>query len=148
MRAWRALLLLALVVLLLIGIIGCEASPEPPAAPVDEPYYGEDEVIAIVKQQLPNVMLNYHVVVDGKVVDKPAITGDDLRCGIATRWEAKYLGRGKWDVTCAINFVNWFDYEKPMNAIGTFTWNFYEKSNTVEYLIDRYQEITYGEYKP
>jgi len=131
--------------ILLLSACGTPTTEESAPPIVDEPYYGADEVIAIVKQQLPDEMLSYHVVVDGKVVDKLKISGKDLRNELVSQWEAKYLGGGKWNVTCAINFVNWFDYEEPMNATGIFTWNFYEKSNTTEYI--GYREITQGEFK-
>jgi len=140
--------------ILALGILSLSACGTPTTAPpeesepliVDEPYYSADEVIAIIKQQLPDEMLRYRVVRDGELVDKLKIAGDDLRNELVSGWEAKYLGEGKWEVKGWVNFVNWFDYEKPMDATGIFTWNFYEKSNTVEYV--RYREITHGEFVP
>ncbi|MBA7628592.1 hypothetical protein ES703_36081 [subsurface metagenome] len=141
----RLSLVATAVLVLALGGIGCAPQALPPTTPptVDESYYSDGEVIAITKQQLPDVVQSYSILRDGKLVDKTKMTAIDLR--VVGRWQAKYLGRGKWQVTCAINFVNWFDYEKPMHATGTFTWNFYEKSNTNELI--GYGEITTGEFK-
>lgn len=141
----RILLSILVIGIILLSACGAPSTEESAPPIVDEPYYGADEVIAIVKQQLPDEMLSYHVVVEGKVVDKLKISGDDLRNELVSGWEAKYLGEGKWEVKGWVNFVNWFDYEQPMDATGIFTWNFYEKSNTTEYI--SYREITHGEFK-
>jgi hypothetical protein len=139
----RILLLILFIGVLLLSACGAPTTvPSEDSEPliVDEPYYGADEVIAIIKQQLPDIIFSY------PVVDKPKITGDMLCHELASGWEANYLGEGKWEVEGWVNFVNWFDYEKPMNATGIFTWNFYEKSNTVEYV--RYREIKHDEFVP
>lgn len=142
----RKLLAVTIVAIAVItGIISCtpQALPSapPPAEaqppPVDESYYDSDEVIAIIKKHLPDVVKRY------STTDKAKIMKTDLLT--IGRWEAIYLGKGKWQVTCDSNFVNWFDYEKPMKTTGKFSWNFYEKSGTIETI--SYREITYGEFK-
>jgi hypothetical protein len=150
-----AVLLVAVVLIIALGNISCspEAPPpeEAPLAPptqkeapppsVDEPYYGGDGVIAIIKHQLPDVVQRYTIIRNGELVYKEKMTAVDLRA--IGMWDSVYLGRGKWQVTCTVNFINWFDYKKPMDALGTLTWNFYEKSDTCEYI--GYRETIYGE---